>query len=212
VELSRYMRSYEAKLSTLTEFELRTTISSFQQATAATPNEVEHTVLWRKGDRMRAEAFGTITLQDKSLCVLVDPEERMIQVSRPEGSLTTVDAEARTIMFMAAKQVRKSADPLGVRFQLTFPANATYSTLEVVFDKQGWLRSITTVWARPMPLEPSNPVSAMVRPKVCVEMSVPQPIARAVDLDIAKLVDRRSATIQGVGAYAGYDVFDTRMP
>jgi|GEM_PF-5500564 len=212
IELGRYLHAYEAKLGALNDYVLRSTISSYHNTTDAMPAEVERTTLWKMGDRMRSEAFGVITVQDNTLRVTVDAEERMIMLSVPEGSLSMADAGTRTIMFLAAQQVRKTTDPLGVRFQLTFPKAATYSTLELVFDKQGWLRSMTTCWARPIIVEPGNPLSDQVLPKVRVDLTEPGPIGQKVELDIAKLVDRKAAQLRGVGAYADFEVYDTRTP
>lgn len=212
LELSRYMRSYENKLLALNSYMIRSTIASYQNASDVSPSEVESSVLWKVGDRMRSEAFGVISLQDKTMHVVIDPEGGLIQISEPEGPLNTAGAEARAIMFLATQQVRRSTDAYGVRFQLTFPKQATYSTVELLFDKDGWLRGITSYWGQPIALDPSNPLTAMVTPKLQLEMTVPMPVKQAPDMDISSVIDRKTLRPATKGAYVNYEVYDTRVP
>lgn len=212
LELGRYLRTYENKLLALNSYVIRSTIASYQKASDSSPAEVESSVLWKVGDRMRSEAFGVISLQDKTMHVVIDPEEGLIQVSEPEGQLNSAGAEARAIMFLATQQVRKATDPQGVRFQLTFPKQAKYSTVELLFDKEGWLRGITTHWGQPIALDPGNPLTAMVTPKLQLEMTVPTPVKQVPDMDIANVIDRKTLRPAAKSSYVDYEVYDTRIP
>lgn len=210
VQLAKYMEAYAQKMKALRDYEMRTTISSYRNATDAVAQEVGHSTVWRVGDRIKAEHLGVLTFQDATLHVLVDPEERMIYLAKPEEARTAVDAYMRSIMFKAITAVELQRSVAGTRFRLHFPKAAQYSIIELAFDPQGWLRSLAMTWSEPIAVDPGNPLTAMVLPKVVCTLDVPAAVVKKVNVDMAQVITRRSNSIVGVGPYAGYEVFDTR--
>lgn len=201
-------RKYEA----LPAFKLSAVVLAYQNAGDAVPNDRGTSTVWKSGKRSRSEHLGMITYQDERLRVLIDPEERMIYLSEPFEVMELMGPSFREDVLATASAIGRSEQADGTHFRLKFPAPAEYDVVEVLFDKQGWLRRIDTYWARPVPLDPGDPRSPLLHPKVVVELAVPQPVDPAsVQADPATVVAIRPQGPVALGAWKEYQVFDTRV-
>lgn len=211
-ELRRYMDNYTRKMDAMGDMVQRATLFAYRNSTDPTPADVGHSNMWKRGEHMRAEHLGVTTIQDASMRVVVDPEDRMIHVSRPDRSAEIQGSELRGVMFQAIRSIRKRESSDGTHFQLIFPVTAQYGTIEVVFDQQGWLRGITTIWGQAIPADPGEPLSAMVTPKVRLDLAVPLKPERPVNMDVRSVIIQANGVLVGVGEASGFEVFDARIP
>lgn len=209
-QFARAVDAFTAKFATLRDYELHSTVSSYRNASDRIPEETGRSTVWKVGDRSKAEHLGVITYQDKTMRVMVDPEERMIYLTHPEPEGATMGMDLRAAMFRAATKVQMERSSAGIRYRLHFPKAAQYSTFEVSFDAKGWLRSIVTTWGQPIEVDPGNPMTDMVLPKVELKLDPPIAITGMVNVDMAQVIAKTASGTTGVGPYAGYEVFDMR--
>lgn len=202
----------DAKYGAKSEYRLVLEIKSYRSAGDATPYDKGTVTIVRNGDRYRSEQFGMVILQDKKLRVVVDDGDRSIMVNEPAASDVPFLEQFSKTVFDGLASCAQRKNALGTEFKLVFASGAVYDHMIVRYDQQGWLRGTETHWRLPVPEFPDDPTSAAYTPKLVMTYGVPTTpdTTKALELDPGAVVAQRDGTLQGVGRYAGYDVFDGR--
>jgi hypothetical protein len=154
---------------------------------------------------------GMLTLQDERIRVLADPAGRTIYVSTPEDPLKVFDPLLRGLLISNAEALEWSRRPDGDHYRLRFPEGSQYQAVEMVFDGQGWLRQLEMQWGHVIPLDPDVKMSAMVRPRVVMEMQRPGHFSGTVEMDPSTMVIGTKGNLRATGQWKDYEVFDTRV-
>ncbi|MFT3884719.1 MAG: hypothetical protein QM724_04605 [Flavobacteriales bacterium] len=186
------------------------TAYAFRDLRDAAAQEQQRFTVWRSAQGYRAEHFGFTTIQDGRMRVLIDPEQRIIYVSEPTDLLSMVDVDLRREVFQAATALEQCVQPDGIHFRLSFPPGTNYASLELVFDGKGWLRRMVTCWGHPVLVDPEDPRSPQVTPKMVMELGVPQPVRAPIDTDPGQVVAFAAEGARAKGMWQGYQVIDTR--
>lgn len=211
-ELKAHLQKSERLYRERPEMKLTTHISAFTGAGTVVPGSTGSSTVWRLGDRYKAEHLGFTTFQDARIKVLIDPEQRVIYLDKPDAVFTVGQATLQDTLLRRALGITRSEQVDGTHFRLAFGPQAAYETTELVFDAAGWLRRMETVMGKPVALDPSAPAGAMVKPRLVMAMDVPVVIREgSVDIDPGQVVGWRDGRPVGLGAWRGYTVFDTRV-
>lgn len=212
-QLKADFRASDAKYEGLTNMRMRTRIDAYLAATDREPHQRSTSILWRKGDQYRTDYMGVSSYQDKRIRVTVDEEHRLILLSAPDDPLAVARGGLRDSLFSHASHIGRATLPDGTHYRLMFGGLLGFEAIEVVFDHKGWMRRIEMLWAYEVDLRYRDPASPRVRPKVVMELGIPERIDPAsVDTDPLSVVDLRNDGIVARGRWLGYSVFDTRVP
>jgi hypothetical protein len=205
--LQRNDRQYAA----MSNMKLTTVILAYQNAGDAAPSDQGRSVVWRMGDQYKAEHLGMTTYQNKDLRVLIDPDQRTIFLSAPTDINASMRGVLQDSLLAKADKVGRATLGDGTHFRLKFGPRAVYGLVEIDFDKAGWLRHVDLYWAQAVPIDPSDPASAVVYPKVSMALGVPERIApETVETDPSSVVAWRNGKPVALGIWKEYSVFDTR--
>lgn len=202
-----------AKFGDLTHMRMRMRIDAYLTATDLEPHQRSTSTLWRKGDQYRTDYMGVSSYQDKRIRVTVDTEQRSILLGTPSDPLMAARGALQDSVLSRATHIGRATLPDGTHYRLMFGGVLGFEAIEVVFDPGGWMRRIEMLWATEVDLRYRDPSSPRVRPKVVMEMEVPERIdPGSVDTDPLSVVDVRSDGVVARGRWQGYSVFDTRVP
>lgn len=195
----------------LPNMRMTTEILSYRNAGDAVPNDKGSSTVWRTGDRYKAEHLGMTTYQDKQISILIDPQERTIMLSAPTDMITATQVAMRDTFLIHAVRIGRASMGDGTHFRLKFAPGSLYDAVELVFDPQGWLRCETLYWGRPVLMDPVDPASEVIYPKVVLNLDVPVRIdPKTVNSDPASVIAWRDGEPVALGSWKDYDVFDTR--
>lgn len=209
--VTEFMAQNDRQYAALVNMKLTTTIQAFKNAGDVFPNDRGSSVVWKTGDRYKAEHLGMVTYQDQEMCLQIDPEERTIMVSTSMNLLTTMRGAMVDSLLRHALVIGRAFMADGTHFRLKFGADAVYDVVELVFDQKGWLRKEEIYWGRPVELNPGDPTTEVVYPKVVFAMAVPESIdASSVDTDLSDVLIWQDGKPVALGRWKGYDIFDTR--
>lgn len=212
-EMKEFLQRSDRQYTALTMMKLTTSISAYTNSGDAVPGSTGNSTVWRMGDRYKAEHLGFTTVQDKDMKVLIDPEQRMIYLDKPDPAIMPGKTALQDTVMRQAVAIMRSEQADGTHFRLTYRPGAAYESMEMAFDAAGWLRRMELLTGRPVALDPSNPLSAMVKPRIVIAMDRPVAIkAGTVNADPATVVGWRDGRAVGLGAWRDYTVFDTRVP
>lgn len=212
-ELKEFLQRSDRQYKALTMMKLTTSVSAYTSSGDALPGSTGNSTVWRMGDNYKAEHLGFTTVQDNEMKVLIDPEQRMIYLDKPDAAIVPGRSAVQDTVMRQAVAIMRSEQADGMHFRLTFGPGAAYETMEMAFDVAGWLRRMELLAGRPVALDPTNPLSAKVRPRIVIALDRPVAIkAGAVNADPATVVDWRDGRAVGLGAWRDYTVFDTRVP
>lgn len=211
-EMKAHLQKSERLYSDRTQMKLTTRISAFTQTGTVVPGSTGSSTVWRMGDRYKAEHLGFTTYQDRKLKILIDPEHRVIYLDKPDAVFTVGQASLQDTLLRQALHITRSDQADGTHFRLTFMPPTAYETTELVFDAAGWLRRMEMLMRRSVALDPADPGTTMVQPRLVIAMDVPVVIREgSVDIDPGQVVGWRDGRPVGLGAWRDYTVFDTRV-
>jgi hypothetical protein len=190
---------------------LNTVIYAYTNAGDILPNDKGSSVMWKTGDRYKAEHLGLTTYQDKDLRILIDPEERSIMLCAPDDPMTSMRGMLQDSLLAHVAHIRRASMADGTHFRLKFGPDALYDLIELAFDLHGWLRKVEMHWGQPVVLNPDDPGSATAYPKVVFDLGVPEPIdPGSVDTDPGKVLSWKNGEPVARGQWKDYSIFDTR--
>lgn len=213
-ELVARSRSVVEQYNRLPAYVLSMTVASYRSITDKVPYETITTRSVQAAKGMRTEAPGALMIQNASVRVTAVDQERMLMLSKPipmtddRAGLVQQDALER------ASSIAKRVVQGWTWYQVVCGPNSEHDRLIIAYDDKGWLRRIECHWRSAMRNDPWDPASPEYRPKVVIDYTVPGLIdaERAkVELDVAGLVTWKDGQATGVGRFAGYQVFDTRL-
>ncbi len=210
--LKEAIQANQHKYDALPAFHLTTELLAYQNAGDVVPHDRGTSAVWKAGDRMHAEQMGLFSYQNKHMRLLVDPEEKAIYVGTPVEVDGMFGTDLGDALLKQLAGIGRLVDREGTHFRLKFPEGSEYEMMELLFDANGWLRRIDTYWQRPVPLQPDDPRSVVVRPKVVLQLGVPEAVDPAsVKVDMNAVVVKGPDGFKPVGEWKDYQVFDTRV-
>lgn len=211
-ELMTHLDASTARIKSMRDYEVRHELLAYTNANDAQPAERSSSVIQKVGDAAKAEHLGMISYQDEHLSVTVMPDEETIVIAEPLDFFAPLGPDYRQVVFDAAASIGKAEDTSGSRYRVRFAPGGDFEIIEFAFDAQGWLRRVESHWGHAIAVEPDNPLSLMITPKVVLELGVPKRLAPGtvrVSVDEAVLISRDGPVASK--AYAGYTVIDNRL-
>ena len=200
------------KFAAMPAYRVNSTISAYQNSSDAQPTERGTSEVWKVGDKAKAQHLGMVSYQNKKLRVSIDPEEKLLMLAEPQDFFSPLGPDYRTSVFEAAITIGRATSADGERYRAKFPAGGDFEIIEFGFDKAGWLRRVETHWGHQVAVMPDNPMTAMITPKVVLEMAVPQKIAaNSVAADPTLVVTIQNGKPVPTAAYQGYTIIDNRV-
>ncbi len=200
-----------AKYAARTQYRMAVEVTSYRDQADKEPEQVVSCDIRRAGELYRADHFGRVSYQDARMRVMVVPEQRTLVVGAGQEAFDLLGAEIRREMFTNATKATRSNGPDGVRYRVHLNRSYKWEHVEFTYDDKGWMRQLALVVAEPMAVEPGNPLSALVRPKVVFAFGSPGPLDLTADeLSWSSVLALRGTKPEGIGAYAGYELIDTR--
>ncbi len=204
------LRASDRLYAAMPNMRLSTQIYSYEDASSTVPQDNGTSVVWRIGDRYKAEHLGVISYQDEELSLVVDPEEMTILVGAPRDLRMVMQRAMEDSLLAHAVRVGRSEGQDGTRFRIKLAPGGTFDIVELTFDRQGWLRKEVLYWANPMPRRPGDP-SRDSYPKLVLVFGVPERIdPSSVNADPGHVVSWRNGELVPSAAWRNYTVFDTR--
>lgn len=193
-------------------YRLTMTMASYRSITDPLPHDQGQAVIVRSGKTYRSEQLGIITVQNETMRVTVDKEDRLIVISKPSAldELFVTQFSTKVIEGLATVSYRLVAGM--TEYKLVFGAGAIYDHMIVRYDVNGWLRSTETHWRRPIAEYPDDPQSKSYTPKLVMTYDVP--LAHntvSAEMDPNTYVSQRNGEHVGVGPFASFEVFDGRV-
>lgn len=211
-ELKEHLQRNDMQYRGRPLMKLTTRISTFTNPGDVVPGSTGNSTVWRMGDRYKAEHLGFTTYQDRKLKVLINPEQRIIYLDKPDDAFSMGRTSLQDTLLHQALRITRSQQADGTHFRLNFRPQAAYEIMDLVFDAAGWLRRMEMVMGRSIALDPSDPATAKVKPRVVIAMDVPEVIQDGtVNADPGLVVGWRDGRPVGLGIWREYTVFDTRV-
>lgn len=209
-ELLAKLDASAAKVTALDRYVFRSSLMAYRSERDVQPMETTTSVVWKDGDRVKAEHMGFVSYQDKKLRVTVDQEDRVLIVAEPQGAFDLLDASYRASVFEAAA-IGKREGAGGVTYRARYGPGSDFTLLEFQFDRTGWLSKLTVHWGHAVSALPEQPMTDVFTPVVVLEMALPQPFpSGSVRLDVGEAVLLTAGALQPAQRYAGYTVIDNR--
>lgn len=208
----RDARASQHKYGTLEHMRQTTHIDTYLTGRGTTPHQRNTSVLWRMGGHYRLEHMGFTTFQDGEVRVVVDQEQHQILVSAPQDPMAAMHGALQDSLLALLPSIGRSAGTDGVHYRLKFAGMLGFDVVEVFFDREGWMRRVTLHWAQAVELLHRDPTAPLVLPRVVMEFGLPERVAAgSVNADPHTVVERRTEGLVAIGAWKGYEVFDTRL-
>lgn len=211
-ELMAQLDASTARYETLRDYEVRHELLAYTNSTDEQASERQSSVIWKVGKSAKAEHLGMISYQDERLSVTVDPDDETMVIAEPMEFFAPLGPDYRHVVLDAAMTIGKADDASGSRYRVRLAPGGDFEILEFAFDAQGWLRRVESHWGHAFAVEPDNPLSLMITPKVVLELGVPKrmaPGAMRIGVDEAVLIGRDGPV--AAKRYAGYTVIDNRL-
>lgn len=212
-ELSGRLAESRARSDAMGRYKQEAELLAYRDQRDREPSERATTVMWRAGQRIKAEHLGVITVQDAEVRVILDPEEGVIILGDPRQDLEHfLDDSYRDQVLAAAVSIGRAQGADGnVRYRVKFPSGGEMDIVEFVFDRKGWLRTVDTWLARPVVLDPDNPLSAVVRPRVVLNVGVPEPLDKGHIVPAPSSVVSLVGQVRGLGEWKDMEIIDNRI-
>jgi len=205
-------RSSDALYAGLVRYEMKVRMISYRSWDDAVPLERVEASVRRAADRFRSEVGGIVTLQDKRIRVIYDPEEGRLFAADPVELADAWALGAVDHILNAVASCFKRIGAGSVEYKLVFAQGAVYDHTIVRYDTQGWLRSTSTIWRQSIAEDPGQPMSPVYRPRLDVEYGTPRPLeADMVEPDPWQFVRETPVGLSAVGQWKGAEVIDSRF-
>jgi|GEM_PF-6048255 len=202
----------DEKYTELAGFSMDIGLASYRSFVDAAPFDRSTARVIRNGSQFRSEIADIITVQGGGMRVVLDKEERSIFATDPVDFnepwlITSVDIVLGSIASSSTRAV-----PDGIEYKLVYREGAVYGYSVVRYDKQGWLRGTSTIWAREVAEDPSLPLSARYRPRLDVTYGIPARFegAKSKLTDPWSFVQELHNGLVAVGEWKGASVIDAR--
>ncbi len=200
-----------AKYTGQQKYRMGVEVASYRDQADKEPDQVVACDIRRAGDLYRADHFGRVSYQDARMKVMVVPEQHTVVLGAGQEAFDMLGAEIRKEMFTSAVKATQFTDPGAARYRVYLSKAYKWEYLEFAFDPQGWMRQLTLVLAEPMAVDPGNPLTALVRPRIVFSFEVPRSLDLPTDdLSWSNVLALRGTSAEAIGPYAGYEVIDTR--
>jgi hypothetical protein len=201
-----------AQFNAMDHFRLQSTIMAFRNTTDDAPQETETSTVWKMGDKAKAEHMGLVSYQNTQVRVTVIPEDRVLMVAEPQSFFDVLGKDYKMLVLSSAKSIDKREQDGSSRYRVRFAKGSDYELIEFTFDEGAWLRRVECWWGNSIALEPDNPLTALVTPKVVLEMERPVRLtSTAIAVDPSLAIVRQGNELVPTPAYAGYEIVDNRL-
>lgn len=210
-EVSDAYYAAAAKYAVEREYYMGVEVASYRDLTDKEPHKLVACDIRKAGDLYRADHFGRVSYQDARMKVMVVPEQRTIVLGAGQEAFEMLGAEIQKEMFNKVVRATRSGDPREARYRVFLTQAYKWEYIEFAFTRDGWMQQLVLVMADLMAVDPGNPLTALVRPRVVFSFETPRPLDLPTDeLSWTNVLSLNGATPKAIGAYAGYDVIDTR--
>ncbi len=200
-----------AKYAGQRQYRMGVEVASYRDLTDKEPHEVVACDIRKSGDLYRADHFGRVSYQEGRMKVMVVPDQRTVVLGAGQEAFQMLGAEIQKEMFTKAVKATRSSDHREARYRLYLTKAYKWEYIEFAFGTDGWMKQLALVQAEPMAVDPGNPLTAIVRPRVVFSFETPRPLDLSTDeLSWTNVLALSGTSAKAIGPYAGYEVIDTR--